>query len=245
MRRRGLLTAVRIIVVGLPLPLRARQLPRIRFRITRRSLGYISCVFVAAAMLVICLGALPAAAQKQGGTLRVYMSANPSSLSILEEVSFTTVMAAAPIFNGLVVFDPMKPIAGIDTVVPDLAVTWSWDVSGTKFTFKLRQGVKWHDGKPFTAKDVQCTWYWLTGKNGGYFRKDLAARDLHGRGPLGDEYVASVQFRCFKLTPFRPQWLQRAELRLHSTLANDEWDECNRRAFQSTPACHPARPFAN
>src|SRR6187455_3091815 len=48
MRRRGLLTAVRIIVVGLPLPLRARQLPRIRFRITRRSLGYISCVFVAA-----------------------------------------------------------------------------------------------------------------------------------------------------------------------------------------------------
>ena len=54
--------------------------------------------------------------------------------------------------------------------------------SGTKFTFKLRQGVKWHDGKPFTAKDVQCTWYWLTGKNGGYFRKDLAARDPHTVG---------------------------------------------------------------
>ena len=172
MRRRGLLTAVRIIVVGLPLPLRARQLPRIRFRVTRRSLGYISCVFVAAAMFVICLGALPAAAQKHGGTLRVYMSANPSSLSILEEVSFTTVMAAAPIFNGLVVFDPMKPIGGIDTVIPDLAESLSWDESGTKLTFKLRQGVKWHDGKPFTAKDVQCTWHWLSGKNDDYFRKN-------------------------------------------------------------------------
>ena len=32
-------------------------------------------------------------------------------------------------------------------------------------TFQLREGVKWHDGKPFTAKDVQCTWDLLTGKS--------------------------------------------------------------------------------
>jgi peptide/nickel transport system substrate-binding protein len=48
--------------------------------------------------------------------------------------------------------------------VPDLAESWSWDESKTKLTFKLRQGVKWHDGKPFTAKDVQCTWHMLIGK---------------------------------------------------------------------------------
>jgi hypothetical protein len=30
------------------------------------------------------------------------------------------------------VFDPMKPIGGIDTVIPDLAESWSWDESGTK-----------------------------------------------------------------------------------------------------------------
>jgi peptide/nickel transport system substrate-binding protein len=32
-------------------------------------------------------------------------------------------------------------------------------------TFPLRQGARWHDGKPFTAKDVKCTWDLLTGKS--------------------------------------------------------------------------------
>ena len=135
----------------------------------------VACVrhaVAAAAIVAICLDAGPALAQRHGGTLRVYISANPSSLSILEEVSFTTVMAAGPIFNGLVVFDPTKPIGGIDTVIPELAESWSWDEDATSLTFKLRQGVKWHDGKPFTAKDVECTWHWLNGKTDDYFRKN-------------------------------------------------------------------------
>ena len=49
-------------------------------------------------------------------------------------------------------------------MIPDLAESWSWDSTNTKLTFKLRQGVKWHDGQPFTAKDVQCTWRMLIGK---------------------------------------------------------------------------------
>jgi peptide/nickel transport system substrate-binding protein len=50
------------------------------------------------------------------------------------------------------------------SIVPDLASAWSWDEAGTALTFKLRQGVKWHDGKPFTARDVKCTWDLLQGK---------------------------------------------------------------------------------
>src|SRR5690606_20080426 len=42
----------------------------------------------------------------------------------------------------------------------------------TKLTFKLRQGVKWHDGKPFTSADVKCTWDMLQGKGGGSLRKN-------------------------------------------------------------------------
>uniref|UniRef100_UPI001EF766AA ABC transporter substrate-binding protein n=1 Tax=Proteus mirabilis TaxID=584 RepID=UPI001EF766AA len=34
-----------------------------------------------------------------------------------------------------------------------LATSWSWDDSKKKLTFKLREGVKWHDGKPVTAED--------------------------------------------------------------------------------------------
>ena len=41
---------------------------------------------------------------------------------------------------------------------------WSWSEDGKELTFKLRQGVKWHDGKPFTAADVKCTYDLLLGK---------------------------------------------------------------------------------
>ena len=50
-----------------------------------------------------------------------------------------------------------------DTIIPDLATSWAWSEDGKELTFKLRQGVKWHDGKPFTAADVKCTWDLLLG----------------------------------------------------------------------------------
>ena len=68
------------------------------------------------------------------------------------------------VFNNLVVFDPNEKVNSPDKIVPDLAESWSWDPDQTKLTFKLRTGVKWHDGKPFSAKDVKCTWDALIGK---------------------------------------------------------------------------------
>ena len=50
------------------------------------------------------------------------------------------------------------------SIVPDLAKSWAWSADGKDLTFKLQEGVKWHDGKPFTAKDVVCTFDLLTGK---------------------------------------------------------------------------------
>ncbi len=85
-------------------------------------------------------------------------------------------MPMASVFNNLVLSDQTKPSSGADTIVPDLAESWSYDETLTKLTFKLRPGVKWHDGKPFTAKDVQCTWHWLIEKEKGGFRQESGAR---------------------------------------------------------------------
>ena len=126
-----------------------------------RAKGIFSCTVLA---LVAAFMVVPAAAQKKGGTLRLYHNDNPPSTSLLEESTIASVMPFAAVFNNLVVFDPAKPHESIDTVIPDLAESWSWDSTNTKLTFKLRQGVKWHDGQPFTAKDVQCTWRMLIGK---------------------------------------------------------------------------------
>jgi peptide/nickel transport system substrate-binding protein len=106
----------------------------------------------------------PALAQKRGGTLRLYHNDTPPSTSLLEESTIASVTPFAAIFNNLVVFDPARPHESLETVIGDLAESWSWDATNTKLTFKLHQGVSWHDGQPFTAKDVQCTWRMLIGK---------------------------------------------------------------------------------
>ena len=113
-----------------------------------------------------------AVAQQSGGVLRVGNPANPSSLSIHEEASITTVQSVMAVFNNLVLFDPTNQRNSPETIIPDLAESWAWDAAGTKLTFKLRTGVHWHDGKPFSAKDVQCTWSRLIGKEPDYFRKN-------------------------------------------------------------------------
>ena len=118
----------------------------------------ISGVSLVLLLLAGTMAVTPAAAQKRGGTLRLYHNDNPPSASLLEESTIASVTPFASVFNNLVVFDPDKPHENIDTVIPDLAESWAWDSTNTKLTFKLRQGVKWHDGKPFTSKDVQCTW---------------------------------------------------------------------------------------
>jgi peptide/nickel transport system substrate-binding protein len=108
--------------------------------------------------------AAPAMAQKHGGVLRIYHRDSPASMSILEEATLSVAVPAMGVFNNLVVFDQNKPQNSISDIVPDLAESWAWSKDGTELTFKLRQGVKWHDGKPFTAKDVKCTIDLLQGK---------------------------------------------------------------------------------
>ena len=123
-----------------------------------------------APLLVASITAAPALAQKQGGILRQYMVDSPASMSIHEE---STVVAERPmmgVFNNLVVFDQHVKQNSPDSIMPDLATGWSWSEDGTELTFPLHEGVKWHDGKPFTARDVKCTWDLLAGKSSDKLR---------------------------------------------------------------------------
>jgi peptide/nickel transport system substrate-binding protein len=135
-------------------------------KITLRQVGAIACFLAGVA------SAGPALAQKQGGVLTMYHRDSPASASVHEEATFSTVVPFMPVFNNLVIYRQDVAQNSMDTIVPDLATSWAWSADRTKLTFKLHDGVKWHDGKPFTAKDVKCTIDLLMGKAQDKFRKN-------------------------------------------------------------------------
>jgi peptide/nickel transport system substrate-binding protein len=109
-------------------------------------------------------------AQKQGGVLKIYHRDSPPSMSILEESTLSTLLPVMGVFNNLVIYDQHVPQNSLQSILPELATSWSWSEDGTRLTFELRKDVKWHDGKPFTARDVQCTWDMLAGKSSAKLR---------------------------------------------------------------------------
>ena len=124
----------------------------------------------AAALLLTISVSAAAFAQKPGGILRMPSGDSPASMSIHEESTIAVLGPMMGVFNNLVMFDQHVRQNSLQSIVPDLATSWSWNEEGTTLTFTLREGVKWHDGKPFTARDVQCTWDLITGKSSEKFR---------------------------------------------------------------------------
>ena len=121
-------------------------------------------IAVLGCLLCSTLGAGTAVAQKSGGVLKIYHRDSPASMSILEEGTNSTEIPMMGVFNNLVMYDQHVAQNSLSSIVPDLATDWSTSEDGTQLTFHLRNDVKWHDGTPFTANDVKCTWDLLTGK---------------------------------------------------------------------------------
>jgi peptide/nickel transport system substrate-binding protein len=124
----------------------------------------------AAGLLLASVVGNSAFAQKDGGILRMYVWDSPPSVSILDGPNPIGQRTIAPVFNNLIMFDQHVKQNTLASIVPDLATGWSWNEDGTAVTFPLRQGVKWHDGKPFTANDVKCTWDLLLEKSSDRLR---------------------------------------------------------------------------
>jgi len=119
----------------------------------------------ATALLIAMVTPGAAFAQKPGGILRMSHFDSPASMSMHEEATGAVNRPMMGVFNNLVMFDQHVAQNSMGSIVPDLATGWSWNEERTELTLPLRHNVKWHDGRPFTAKDVKCTWDLLTGKS--------------------------------------------------------------------------------
>jgi len=123
-----------------------------------------------AVFLLVLGGVTGAFAQKPGGILQLQHFDSPASMSILEEATRASEQPVMGVLNNLVLYDQHVEQNSLSSVVPDLATKWEWSEDGKELTFPLRQGVKWHDGKPFTSADVRCTWDLLMGKGSDKLR---------------------------------------------------------------------------
>lgn len=104
---------------------------------------------VTAMLSTAAVSASAADAPKQGGTLTTIVQPEPVTLTPAANTAQPTQYVAANIFDGLVYYDlDLKP-------QPSLAQSWTVAPDGLTITFNLRNGVKWHDGKPFSSADVK------------------------------------------------------------------------------------------
>ena len=103
---------------------------------------------VGAALALSCVPAGAQEAPRKGGTLVMVVQPEPPTLASYQSTSGPVGQVATKVFDGLLEYDfNLKPI-------PGLAQSWSVSEDGRTVTFKLKEGVKFHDGKPFTSADV-------------------------------------------------------------------------------------------
>jgi peptide/nickel transport system substrate-binding protein len=169
-----------------------------------RAMSRAGQVLAAAVGLILAIGGGTATAQKQGGILRIYHRDSPASMSIHEEGTNSVIAPMMPVFNNLVLFDQHVPQNSLASIVPELATSWVWNEDGTALTFRLRQGVKWHDGKPFTAADVKCTWDLLLDHAKDKFRINYRASWYFN---LADVTVSGDDEATFHLKRPQPSFL--------------------------------------
>src|SRR5438309_4018816 len=114
---------------------------------------------VALVAIVIAALAMPALAQdkpRTGGELIFVVPSEPPAYDAHQEETFGVIHPVAPHYSTLLRVDPLdrtgtKPVG-------DLAESWTISKDGLVYTFKLRQGVKFHDGSEMTSKDVKASY---------------------------------------------------------------------------------------
>jgi peptide/nickel transport system substrate-binding protein len=113
--------------------------------ITRRDAGRGIAAILGTGMTI---GASGARAQSRGGTLTCLLANEPPMLTSAFNTALPLGTIATKVLEGLLAYDAqMNPS-------PALATSWAVSPDGLAYTFRLRSGVKWHDGRDFTSADV-------------------------------------------------------------------------------------------
>ncbi len=110
---------------------------------------------------------------KKGGTLIVGTGGDVSAFNPVTEGNVITNSLMPLLFDALVFPDPdtMQP-------TPNLATKWEISPDGKTYTFTLKQGVKWHDGQPFTADDVKFSYELYMNPESGSTRAAGLSQDI-------------------------------------------------------------------
>src|SRR5881396_3774567 len=113
--------------------------------------------------LVVLIGSLvapvPAAGQatgtpRRGGILLAAIAADAPSLDPHQEQTFATMQMVAPCYSTLVQIDPLN----YPKIIGDVATEWKISSDGLTYTFKLRPGIRFHDGSSLTSADVKASY---------------------------------------------------------------------------------------
>jgi len=115
----------------------------------------VALTFLVGSLVVAVPGPAPAAeTPRSGGILLAVIGADPPSLDPHQESTFANIQLVAPLYSLLLQVDPHD----YPKIVGDLATEWKIAPDGLTYTFKIRQGVRFHDGSPLTAADVKATY---------------------------------------------------------------------------------------
>ncbi len=192
------------------------------FNSIRRGLSKVAIAVPVFALFLLLWGApFGSAANAAGDTLVVGLVAEPVTFDPPQVTDLNTARAVRRVYEGLTGFKP-----GTYEIAPALAVSWDISADGKTYTFKLRKGVKFHDGSPFNAEAVKYSME-------RQFKDDHPA---HGSGkyPFAEEYLGNVAsidaidsstVRFNLKQPFGPflQYLTHLSIRIVSPAALAKW----------------------
>jgi peptide/nickel transport system substrate-binding protein len=128
-------------------------------------------------------------------TLQLHLSGEPTVLNPILSTDASSSSVEGLIFSGLFRINSTLELE------PDLAESYAVNETGTRYTFKLKKNVKWHDGHKFTAKDVKFTMDTVLNKKTNTVRR---SNFIIGGTPIQFKVIDDYTFEALLPKPFAP-----------------------------------------